>query len=1038
MRRHPLLVVAVIVAAAFEARSERLPVRLYGTAEGLSGEIARAIVQDASGFLWIGTTDGLSRFDGERFRNYGLEDGLPSLDIGHLHETASGELWVSTAKGVVCLNRTRKPGEPMWQPLPLDGLLDGTAAPFFIEGKGRLTVVAVRGVVEVGRASDGRLVSTRIPIDLAGLGVAYGIEDADGRRWFGGAGGLVVVERDGAARVLPVDPKGGLPARFSGRNGLEPLEHDEAHEMAFDSSGLLWMAHGLELFVLKLPIGDVASLGSVAKPLVDDAGQVHRPTQPGEVRVLRTRDFQSGPTPWIRVLPLRDGSVAGAGGRSFALVGDRVTRYTERDGLPPVNLDALVEDRNGGLWFASEGKGAVRVGRGGFVTYGEADGIGDPRITAVIGGPAGELYVASKANRLLHRLSGGRFTSFAWRWPAAVTNTGWGWRQTVLLDSRGEWWVATGSGLLRYPAAPFEKLGELLPKVNYTKRDGLGSDDLFRIFEDSRGDIWVSTFSPRPLSRWSRETGRFTTFGPSDGIPYAAPSAFAEDRAGRVWIGFYDGSVARYEAGRFEVFGVADGVPTGFKHDLLVDRKGRLWVASGTGGVAATDPAGRPPSFRTFSVKEGLASDRIRALAEGPEGEIYLGTTRGVDRLDPETGALRHFPSEDGLANPVINAAHVDREGQLWVGTLDGLSRLRRDPVKRLAVPRTLVTALRVNGAARLVPEQGTAAVPYETLPPGSSTLDLEFVAPWFDPSTRLRFQYRVARRDDFGPPTAERTVHFVGLSPGRYDLEVRAVSADRTGFGAPATFSFVVESPVWKRGWFLALLATGFAGAGALAYRIRVAQLLALERVRTQIATDLHDDLGSSLSRISILAEVVGRRVPEGESRRLLDDMGTTARELLEALSDNIWAIDPRYDTLASLVDRLRLVARDLLESRGVAFTIALPDVAARALLPPIVKRELLLVLKEAVNNVARHAGAQTMSLSFLLTGDLLSVELADDGVGLDVAAPGGAGRPGADGGRGLRSMAARVKALDGTLNVDGANGTGTRLSFAFRLKSA
>jgi len=266
--------------------------------------------------------------------------------------------------------------------------------------------------------------------------------------------------------------------------------------------------------------------------------------------------------------------------------------------------------------------------------------------------------------------------------------------------------------------------------------------------------------------------------------------------------------------------------------------------------------------------------------------------------------------------------------------------------------------------------------------------------------------------------------VQYAELPEGWLRFEVRAVTQDGAA-GTPALVIFHVEPPVWRRGWVWGLAALGLALAGAGFFRYRLGYLLAIERMRTRIATDLHDDLGSSLSRISILSEVARRRVAEdSESSRLLTDIGTAAREMMEALGESIWAIDPRRDDLRSFVTRVRQFTGDLLDGRGIAWQLKAPQESELVKLSPVQRRQLFLLVKEALHNIARHSQAASVSIHLAVAGRRLTLEIRDDGRGFDPAAVSPE-----SGGNGLRSLRQRAAALGARLEIDAAPGRGTRL---------
>jgi signal transduction histidine kinase len=440
------------------------------------------------------------------------------------------------------------------------------------------------------------------------------------------------------------------------------------------------------------------------------------------------------------------------------------------------------------------------------------------------------------------------------------------------------------------------------------------------------------------------------------------------------------------------------------------------------------DPAAPTLAARTVDLESGAITASALCLTADAAGLIWVGTTRGVVRLEPSTGRQAHFTTADGLANNLVTSAARDAAGALWFGTPEGVARLAAAPGAAFATPRAVIAAFRVNGVDRPVPELGTTGLTGITLAPDENRVRIDFASPSFAPGGRVLFQTRLDGLDtQWSASTADPTVRYLGLAAGSYRLSVRALAPDGSP-GPEATASFRVRPPFWRRWEFLLSVLAVVAAAAFLVHRQGVKQAVAVERVRTRLATDLHDDVGSSLARISILSEV-GRRDldPGGETARLFGEIGETSRGVIDALGDAIWSIDPRHDDLQSLADRLRHFATDLLEGRGIACRIEIPAGAAAVDLPAEPRRHLFLLLKEAVTNAARHSGARAVTIAFGLEGRSLSVEVADDGAGFDPAAGRDLSEPE---GRGLENMGARARALGGALSVASSPGGGTRLT--------
>lgn len=1014
-----------ILAGLGAASAEQLPVRAYDIHDGLAGDSVTRILQDSRGYLWFATADGVSRFDGERFWSYGIEDGLPHTRVHALLETRDKVYWAGTQGGLARYDPGRLAAEQEFAPVSLENVVpQGPVYSLYEDRAGRLWVggEGYLAVLERGGGEAAVPAVRRIGLDALGASpgrVAALAQTPDGCIWVGTEQGLLRILPDGRSVAYPVLPHHG---------------NDTIRDLAVDAKGRLWIAHFLGGMVLwpepaaSLTPGPGVSLVQRARQaervLGTETEPVHLPLAPGEVFAF----VPEASTGWYAVRVARDGVwLATTRGLKF-WDGRRFMSWGVENGLSEKVLTAVAVDKDNNLWVGTQSRGALRVARGGFASFTAADGLVDAPVTTLFEGLDGTLYVQSgdtfEGKAFLQRFADERFTAVAPRMPDPVY-LGWGQQQTALQDRSGQWWLATGQGLMRYPAsARFPDLATTPPRI-FTQRDGLASDLIVRLYEDRHGDLWVGT--ARGLGRWQRATDTFRSYGPADGLPAGEPSAFVEDRAGQLWIGFSDAGLVRWRGGRFESFGAAQGVPEGVIQSLYVDRGGRLWLALRDGGIARVDgPAAAVLQFIPYTTRKGLASNDVRCIVEDDQGRLYLGSRKGVDRLDPARGdRIDHFTSADGLVSNVIDVALRDRNGDFWFGTRRGLSRLKPENRPPPAAPAAWITAVRVDGVPQEVSELGALAVSGLELDSGRRRLDIEFLALSFAPGQVLRYQYKLEGVDpDWSAPTAVRSIqHPLHRSERRLRFLIRAVTRDGFVSPIPAELSLIVHPPLWRRGWVIALALAVLGATAAGLYRYRVAHLIEIERMRTGIATDLHDDLGSSLSRISILSEVARRRVEsDGESARLLQEIGESAREMIGALNESIWAIDPRRDNLRSLTTHLRRFAGDLLEGQGIAWQLRAPQDGEMVKLSPVERRQLFLIAKEALHNAARHSGAGSVAIELALAGRGLTLEIRDDGRGFQPGAPG-------DGRNGLRSMQARAARLGAQLQIDSAPGRGTRL---------
>jgi len=708
------------------------------------------------------------------------------------------------------------------------------------------------------------------------------------------------------------------------------------------------------------------------------------------------------------------------------------------DGLGGRDIHSIAEDGDHNIWLGLE-EGAQRISRSAFTTFTAVDGLppvepegsASAHISSVFQDRSGALCITTAGNGrapFLSHLEGERFRSIYPNLPRR-TDLGWGTHQIALQDHVGDWWFASMKGLCRFGRpVRFEQLAYAQPKAFYTISDGLAPGEIFRVMEDSRGDIWIATI-PNGLTRWDRRTASFRRYTEDDGGPKFEQliSAFAEDHAGDVWMGLWGGGAARFRGGKFARFGESDGIGAGTISDVYCDRAGRLWIGSVRGGVTRVDsPENDRPRFTNISVRQGLSSYATQCLTEDRLGRIYVGGGRGIDRLDPGAapgaGPSKHYTTADGLAYGDLREAFADQEGNLWFGTTLGVSRLVPTPDPARTPPVALINELRIHGVPYPLSDLGVSELTGIRIKPDQANVQVSFLALSFEPGSVLKYQYMLAGADrDWGALTEQRTVNYASLAPGSYRFLVRAMDSAGVTASKPATIDLTILPPIWQRWWFLVLCACAVISSAYGIHRYRVAHLLQLERVRTRIATDLHDDIGASLSQIAVVSEVLSQRGNTNDQfREPLSQIATDSRELVASMSDIVWAIDPRRDHLHDLVQRMRRFASDMFTARDIQFQFAAS--AADLRLSTDQRRHMFLVFKEAVNNIVRHSDCTEAEISLELQANMLVLRVGDNGRGIDSSRT--------SSGNGLSSMRARAEALGGGVEVTQGEDRGTRIT--------
>jgi len=320
---------------------------------------------------------------------------------------------------------------------------------------------------------------------------------------------------------------------------------------------------------------------------------------------------------------------------------------------------------------------------------------------------------------------------------------------------------------------------------------------------------------------------------------------------------------------------------------------------------------------------------------------------------------------------------------------------------------------VQVAGEDLALPDTGTIQLPAIELPYSRNNILIEYGGLSFRGGPGPEYEYRLEGVDsDWSAPSLQRSVNYARLAPGSYRFLVRTIDRDGLASAEPASLEFRILPPIWRRWWAIAISAILSAVALYGLYRYRMSQVLKVERVRTRIATDLHDDIGANLSLIAMSSEVARRRAGhDPQLSEYLSSIAATSRDLVDSMSDIVWAVNPKKDRVGDLAHRMRGFASDILETHEILFRFHSEVEEHGYRLPTDVRRELFLIFKEGINNAVRHSQATEVDVDFTTDGKSLLLRIKDNGRGFDIGQH-------CDG-NGLASMRSRAERLGGDLEV-------------------
>jgi signal transduction histidine kinase/ligand-binding sensor domain-containing protein len=1035
-----LLLASELLAATAELAPPRFLTHVWRADDGLPHNSVVALAQTPDGYLWVGTRHGgLARFDGVRFQVFDPLNtpALSSEEVLSLFADANGTLWINTVNGGITAYREGR----------FTQVREGTVAPLHW----LRFLVATRADGAVFQTQDGWLVQAILPQNGPASwvpipppdpeGSGWFCADAEGRYWCRTAdAGLArsegtnwvrltgdlglksetigIVQTD-AQRQVWVGTEREIArwdgSRFEDRtptNGEPDLRVDK---MVFASDGSLWVGAN----------GRLRRCGD-RRWLAEAQGWDDRFGQPPHGSHL-FGDAQGGA--WI---------IHHGDGVFRAARDGRSVRVGATNGLPNALVECWLEDREQNVWLGLLRGGLVRLRPGVFDVL-DADASGAGNYVTSVCTEGGDVWLGTAVGGLARWRAG-----VPQPLPATLKRELAGSEDVVVAPGQpGQVWVGTlGNGALVLTDGNLERPFPA-EAVKHVVRV---------VFRDQRGAVWLG--SEFGLFSWADAKLRRCE---EEGFDPGYVLALAEDSSGRLLVGTGEGELRRRTEARWEVFRPDDGQPASRFWALLGDADGSVWIGTLGGGLLRFADG----AFQRFTTRHGLPSDTVSQVLDDGRGQLWLGTRAGIAKVakadlmavakgERARAECVTYGRDDGL--PTIEcssggqpAAWHTADGRLWFATANGAVSVQPDAVlvNRLA-PTVVIESLLVDGRAQALPRAGTAAPPLH-IPPGRHYFEFHFAGLSFTAPDKVRFRWRLEGLEtDWVAGGSAHSVSYSFLPPGAYRFRVLACNNDGVWNETGAALAFVVAPFFWQTWAFklgsgaalLVLFALVIVTVERRKRRQRLAAVerrLALERERSRIARDIHDDLGASLTQITLLSQVAGLKSNEpGRLEHRLGQIFATARDVTRALDEIVWAVNPKHDTLESLGTYLGKFAQDFLSLQAIRCRLDVPVNLADRPVGSQTRHNLFLAFKEALNNAARHAGASEVRIALQLEATTLVVLVQDDGKGFDPDAPPASRR------HGLANLRSRLAEVGGRCDIESAAGVGTTVRFSVPLAAA
>jgi streptogramin lyase/two-component sensor histidine kinase len=560
----------------------------------------------------------------------------------------------------------------------------------------------------------------------------------------------------------------------------------------------------------------------------------------------------------------------------------------------------------------------------------------------------------------------------------------------LFTDSKGRTWIGMREGLARMESNSVKVFNE----------DEFPFRKVRDIMEASNGSFWISTYDDGIIRL---RDDSFTQISSEEGLASDRVLESIEAGDGSVWIATY-GGVTRFKDGEFQSFAIQEGLPNNAVMNILEDQNGRIW-ASTFGGIAWFDGL----RFQSITANDGLPDDVCYFIHQSENGFYWIGTTNGVvrfnadlffnDEMRDKSLAFQVLNKEQGLVSNELNlgAVYEDKEGYLWFGTVEGLSRFNPNSYQGNTVPpKVHITGVNASGRENYLEIQYSG---------------INFTAP-----NQILYEYKLSEIDPGWQQTTARSVKYPSLPPGQYTFQVHARNLNGTWSEDLEEFKFRISAPFWMQWWFWILMLIAVIGIIYLFYNYyRVRKMIDIERMRVRIASDLHDDVGASLTEIALQSDFLQAGDADSEFKKSLEQIGRQCRKIVSSLDDIVWSIDARNDTLGDLTDRMQDYVLNTLESKNMSVRYDFGELNMDNKLPVSVKENVYLIFKEAVNNIAKYSNGDQVEIKMQNHNGHFEFNISDNGT---------TGKGTKKTGQGLRNMEMRANRIGADINIDSTDG--------------
>jgi len=1012
-----------------------------GVNEGLSQSSVLSILQDKSGYMWFGTGNGLNRYDGYEFSVYTkIPNDISSIsdnEISAIFEDKDGYLWIGTAIGV--LNRF----DPQTETFEHFDI--ASSSDWYSEKEKKYYDYPIA----FSRYHNSSITSI--------------IQDEEGVLWIGTWG-------KGLIKFNPKTNQKKYFYHFVGKPNS--LSSNRIVKILIDNNNSIWIGtfggglnrvhkvnttnNDIEFIHYKFESNQNEIIGAKIVSLFED-----------DNHNIWIGSYSNG----VSIVNSKDRAIDKFNVHRF---NNSTSMYSD---LKRNGIMAIAQDAKGDMWFGTFGSGLFHFSNqelNNMVSDSEDEySLSDNELLSLYVDRSGVLWVGTHLGSGVNKLdiSNTKFLSLpVIGKPNKSLNDKVVW--AIHKDKDDILWIGTYRGGLNVYNSNTDEY------YYYTSESGIRDNHIRTIVEDKYGNLWIGTYSNGLLffNKKNKKFIQFTNNVNSNSLSYNQVQSLYIENDTILWVGTFGGGLNKfnlksfYKNGNktFQSFQYNPANPFSLSDDrvytIFKAKNGIKWIGTHGGGLNKFDEKSNSfKNFRHDAKVNSLSDNRVMVINETIDGKLLVGTFGGsLNLFDPKTEHFTNLKLSINLPCDDVYGILQDKSYNFWISTDIGIIKIEKNIQSFIKYDlNDGLQSLEFSGGAYHKSEDGTFyfgginGVNYYNpdslevneyspsiviskikifdktirgekeklvLEKNQNYFSFEFAALDFMNPQKNKYKYMLEGLNEkwIYTDATQRKVNYTNLDPGKYIFKVMGTNSDGIWNTKETQINIEILAPFWMRWWFITLILLTLGSIITFIVYQKIKYFIALDKLKSNIAADLHDNVGAGLTEISILSEIASNEIEKPSlAKKHLGQISELSRELVESMSDIVWVVNPKRDSLYDLIVRLKDSYGEVLGQMGISLVTYNLEKLENIKLPIERRQNLYLIFKEALNNSIKHSGCTIVKIEFTIRGNKLTMSLTDNGKGFDEKKE--------SLGEGIKNIMKRAEKIKGklTINSDYKNGT-------------